>query len=191
MLAVEPLWQHCLKNGHTCDSGTTLAADDAAVRTKGQTADSYWPYNDSLGAGTEPEPAAATQATWYTAGTIDTPLAHDGIEQLLEQALAAGLPVILAIELTSQFDQPTGQGEIALPPLTAPVGDCHAVLAVGAATNNDGTSRRLLVRNTWGPGWGAGGYGWLPLDYLIAFAVQAAAIDPTSLEASQPGMGGP
>jgi len=191
MLAVEPLWQYCLKNGHTSHGGTTLAASDAAVRGKGQTADSYWPYNDSLGAGTEPEPATATQATWYTADTIDIRLAHDGIEQLIELALAAGLPVMLVIELTRQFEQPARQGEIAVPPLTARVGDYHAVLAVGAATNDDGTSRRLLVRNSWGSGWGAGGYGWLPLDYLIAFAVQAAAIDPTSLAASQPGTGGP
>lgn len=105
---------------------------------------------------------------------------------LLENALHAELPVILVIELTSEFEHPTPTGEIAIPPLTAPVSDYHAILALGAATNAAGTERRLLVRNTWGPGWGAGGYGWLPLDYLIAFAVQAAAIDPTSLAAAQP-----
>ena len=184
LLAVEPLWQHCLRNGHASQSGTTLAAAGAAVRAKGQTAESCWPYNDILGIGTEPEPADATKATWYTAGTIDTPLAHDGIEFLIEEALAAGLPLVLVIELTPQFERPTPLGEIAVPPLTAPVGDYHAVLAVGSATDDDETSRRLLIRNTWGPGWGAGGYGWLPLDYLISFAVQAAAIDPTSLAAT-------
>jgi hypothetical protein len=190
MLAVEPLWQYCLKNGNTTDSGTTLTAGEEAVRAKGQTAASYWPYNDSLGSGTEPEPAAATDATWYTAGIIGMRLAHDGIEQLTELALAGGLPVILVIELTQQFEQPTHQGEIAVPPLNAPDGDYHAVLVVGAATSDDGTSRRLLIRNSWGPGWGAGGHGWLPLDYLIAFARQAAAIDPTSLAMSSSNNGG-
>lgn len=184
LLAVEPLWQHCIHNGQASQSGTTLTAAGAAVRARGQSAESCWPYNDTLGAGTEPEPAAAAKAAWYTAGTIGTPLAHDGIEFLIEEALAAGLPLVLVIELTPQFEWPTPHGEIAVPPLTVPVGDYHAVLAVGAATNDEGTSRRLLIRNSWGPGWGADGYGWLPLDYLIAFAVQAAAIDPTSLAAS-------
>lgn len=181
MLAVEPLWQHCLDNGQAGHGGTTLTAGGEAVQAKGQTAEVWWPYNDTLGAGTEPEPAAATQATWYTAKTIPTPLAHDGIEDLIEDALVLGLPLILVIELTREFENATADGEISPPALTAPVGDYHAVLVLGAATGTDGASRRLLIRNTWGRGWGAGGYGWLPLDYLIAFAVQAATIDPTSL----------
>src|SRR5215813_10315164 len=73
MLAVEPLWQHSLRSGRASPNGTTLAAGKAAVRAKGQTTEPYWPYNDTLGAGTEPEPATATQAAWYTAGTIGTP----------------------------------------------------------------------------------------------------------------------
>jgi hypothetical protein len=180
-LAVEPLWQHCLQNGHAGHSGTTLTAGATAVQANGQTPENSWPYNETLGAGTEPEPAAATSADWYTAGVVDAPLAHDGVEVLIEDALGAGLPLILVVELTRQFEQPTAEGEISTPPLTAPVGDYHAVLVVGAATNHDGTNRRLLIRNSWGSGWGAGGYGWLSLDYLVAFAVQAATIDPTTL----------
>lgn len=185
MLAVEPLWQHCLNNGHASHNGTTLAAGSDALAVKGHTLEPCWPYNDSLGAGTEPEPATATQAIWYKAAAVDAPLAHDGIEELADDALAAGLPLVLVVELTQEFEQPTTNGEIALPALTAPVGDYHAVLAVGAATDPGGTNRRLLIRNSWGPAWGAGGYGWLPLDYLIAFAVQAAAIDPSSFAAAQ------
>lgn len=186
ILAVEPLWQHCLNKGHAGHNGTTLAAGGDALAAKGQTVEGCWPYNDTLGAGTEPEPAAATHATWYSAVTVEVPLAHDSIEELVDDALAAGLPVVMIIEITHEFETPSAPGEITLPALTAPVGDYHAVLAVGAATNPAGTSRRLLVRNTWGPGWGAGGYGWLPLDYLIAFAVQAAALDPASLSTAQP-----
>lgn len=186
MLAIEPLWQHCLNRGSAGHRGTTLAAAGTALQTKGQTAETCWPYNHALGAGTEPEPRGATAAAWYTGAIVDTPLAHDGIEALVEDALAAELPVILVIEVTAEFEQAAPSGEIAVPALMAPVGDYHAILALGAATNSAGSQRRFLVRNTWGPGWGAGGYGWLPLDYLIAFAVQAATVDPTSLAATPP-----
>ncbi|MGH2706340.1 MAG: C1 family peptidase [Actinomycetota bacterium] len=190
MLATEPLWQHCLHHGGAGHGGTTLAAGGAALEVKGQTVETCWPYNQSLGDGTEPEPASAATAPWYRGTTIDTPLSHDGIETLVEDALAAELPVILVIELTKEFNYPALDGEITVPLLTAPASDYHAILAVGAATNAAGTQRRLLVRNSWGSGWGAGGYGWLPLDYLIAFAVQAAAIDPTSLAVTPPSGGG-
>jgi C1A family cysteine protease len=38
----------------------------------------------------------------------------------------------------------------------------HAVLAVGY----DDAEQRLLVRNSWGDGWGQGGYFTLPYAYL-------------------------
>ncbi len=152
MLAVEPVWQHCVRSGHAGHGGTTLDVGRAAVAAKGQTADSYWPYNDALGAGTEDDPAAVTRASWYKAGSFEVALVHDGIEPLLEDALAAGLPLVLIIELTREFEEPTAQGEIATPPVAAPLGDYHAVVTMGAATNTDGTSRRLLIRNTWGLG---------------------------------------
>ncbi|MXW41512.1 MAG: hypothetical protein F4X48_05455 [Acidimicrobiia bacterium] len=69
-----------------------------------------------------------------------------------------------------------------VPPLAAPQGSYHAVLVVGARTHE--RVRTLLVRNSWAPGWGAGGYGWLPLDYLISFGALAGAIDPSSFASS-------
>lgn len=180
-LAVEPLWQHCINAGVAGHDGTTLHAVTDAVTGTGQTIETIWPYNATLGTGTEPTPATATAGSFNTAEVFDVPLAHDGIEQHLEDALVAGLPVIVILEVTAQLEMPDADGEIDIPALTAPVGDYHAVTAVGAATNPGGTARRLLIRNSWGPGWGAGGYGWLPYDYLVNFAVQAGAVDPTTL----------
>lgn len=178
---MEPLWQHCVHAGTAGHDGTTLRAITDAIEHTGQPLEAIWPYNDTLGAGTEPAPAAAATTTFNTAGLFGVPLAHDGIEQDLETTLTAGLPVIVVLEITSEFENPDADGEIDVPSLSSPVNDYHAVTAVGAATNAAGDSRRLLVRNSWGPGWGAGGYGWLPYDYLVAFAVQAAAIDPQKL----------
>lgn len=181
VLAVEPLWQYCVHVGAASHDGTTLHAVVAAAGAAGQTLETAWPYNSTLGAGTEPPPATATVGSFRTAELFDVPLAHDGLEEHLEDALAVGMPVVVVLEITAEFENPSADGEIDVPPLTAPVSDYHAVTAVGAETNAVGTVRRLLIRNSWGPGWGAGGYGWLPYDYLVAFAVQAAAVDPTTL----------
>lgn len=180
-LSVEPLWQHCVQAGAAGHDGTTLRAIADAIEHTGQPLETLWPYNDTLGPGTEPTPAAARAATFNTADLFYVPLAHDGIDDDLEATLTAGLPVIVVLEITSEFENPRADGEIDVPALSAPINDYHTVTAVGAATNAAGDSRRLLIRNSWGPGWGAGGYGWLPYDYLVAFAVQAAAVDPRTL----------
>jgi hypothetical protein len=180
-LAVEPLWQHCVYAGTASHDGTTLWAIADAVGHTGQTLETIWPYDDTLAAGTEPTPAAAIAGKFNTADLFDVPLVHDGIETNIEETLAVGLPVIVVVEITDEFENPSADGEIEVPSLRAPINDYHAITAVGAATNRAGTARRLLIRNSWGPGWGAGGYGWLPYDYLVAFAAQAAAIDPRTL----------
>jgi len=179
--AVEPLWQHCVHAGTAGTGGTTLEAIADAIEITGQPLDTVWPYDDTLGAGTEPTPATAAADVFNTADLFEVPLANDGIEDDVEAMLAAGLPIILVVEITAEFEHPGVDGEIQVPALVSPASEYHAVIAVGAATNSTGDSRRLLIRNSWGAGWGAGGYGWLPYDYLVAFAVQAAAVDPQSL----------
>lgn len=179
-LAVEPLWNHCLYAGAAGANGTTLRATGNALDAQGQPTAAAWPYNPTLGAGTETAPASAHTDPWYLATLVDVPLAHDGIEDNIELVLANSCPVVVVVELTDEFENPDPAGEIAVPALTSPVGDFHSVLAVGVATKPGG-DRRLLVQNSWGPGWGAGGFGWLPLDYLVSFADEAALVDPTTL----------
>ena len=183
-LTPEPLWAHCMQSGRVSPLGTTMAAVGDALAELGQPPLSVWPYNPGLGVGTEMPPAAAAIASWYKTQAIELPLAHDGIEDLLEDVLASSVPVVVVIEVTAEFENAAATGEISVPSLRSPVGDYHAVVALGAATNADTTLRRVLIHNTWGDGWGAGGYGWLPLDYLIAFSVQAAILDPASLQVS-------
>lgn len=181
LLAVEPLWQHCVDSGQGGPQGTSIRAASEGLAQRGQPLELHWPYNAALGEKSEPDPGGVESVDWHGADMLDLPLAHDGVEDLIEEALALGLPVVLLVEQTDEFDFPGSDGEIAVPPINCPVGDYHAIVAVGAATSVDGNTRRLLIRNSWGVGWAAGGYGWMPLDYLVAFAVQAAALNPNSM----------
>ncbi len=180
-LAVEPVWQHCVDHGRGDHNGTTIADASNAMDERGQPSEATWPYDGTLGADTEPDPPATANVDWHCANVLDVPIAHDGVEDLIELALAAEFVVVLLIELTHEFENPDLDGEIAVPIITSALGDYHGVVVVGAATSADGLTRRLLVRNSWGPGWGAGGYGWIPIDYLTAFAVQAAVLDPRTM----------
>lgn len=180
-LAVEPVWQHCVDRKRGDYNGTTIANAAAAMDDRGQPSESTWPYDDTLGAGTQPDPPATANVDWHCANMLDVPIAHDGVEDLIELALAAEFVIVLLIELTHEFENPAPDGEIAVPLITSPLGDYHAVVVVGAATSADRVTRRLLIRNSWGRGWGAGGYGWIPLEYLTAFAVQAAVLDPRTM----------
>ena len=156
--------------------GGMLLEDGAhALRESGQPPLADWPWNPHLGVNTEDPPTAVGNPPWQQATAAELGLAHDGIEDDIEDALAAGHPVILIVEVTAEFDDAGPDGSIDVPDIRSPEGDYHAVLVVGAATHAE-LGRRLLIRNSWGPYWGAGGYGWLPLDYLVDNALQAAVL---------------
>lgn len=180
VLAVEPIWQHCIDAGTASATGTSLAAAGDALSATGQVVELLWPYDATLGDGTEPTPAGVKVTDFRTASVVSVPLQHDGIEEPVEQALALGLAVALVVEVTQEFEDAPG-AEIQVPSLSAPLGDYHAVLAVGVATDHAAGRRRLLIRNSWGTWWGRAGHAWLPLEYLIAHAVDAAVIDPGTL----------
>lgn len=173
--APEAVWWRCAGLGQTTPQGVLLDHAGDALADVGQPAAAAWRYNPALGYGTEEPPAACGTPPWRQATWREVPLAHDGVEDAVEDLLAVSRPVVLVIEVTDQFERPHPDGHVDVPPIVTPAGDYHAVLAVGAATDPV-RGRRLLVRNSWGLTWAAGGYAWLPLAYLIAFAAQAAVV---------------
>ena len=182
-LAPDDLWSSCVMSGTASREGTTLDAVADALRTVGQPSLVDWPFNTTIGHGADQVSSAAQASIWYQAELAPVSVANDGIEDAIEDLLAAGLAVTLIIEITTEFEQAAPDGTIEVPPLTAPQGAYHAVLVVGARTH--GQDRALLIRNSWGLGWGAGGYGWLPTDYLIAFGARAGAIDLSSFSSGK------
>jgi C1A family cysteine protease len=76
----------------------------------------------------------------------------------------------------SSYTQASSTGKIPYPTTGEKIVGGHAVVAVGYDDNlkikNNITGATeykgaLLIRNSWGTGWGSNGYGWLPYEYVL------------------------
>lgn len=81
--------------------------------------------------------------------------------------LAAGHPVVLTLGVVPAAWYHDGDTVDAAPKAKTPGN--HAVLAVGSL---DGPER-LIVKNSWGPDWGDGGYGFVTRRYYDEYALRA------------------
>jgi C1A family cysteine protease len=151
--------------GWTGDTGSYLRTAIKAVAAFGIPPEQYWPYViDKF----EEEPTAflyafATnyQALNYT--RLDPP-GSSGKDTLaaVKKTLASGLGVVFGFSVYSSL---TNAGDIPFPTENDKLTGGHAVMAVGY-DDDHGQSGALLIRNSWGPGWGFDGYGYLPYEYI-------------------------
>ena len=84
----------------------------------------------------------------------------------MKQCLASGFPFVLGFTVYESFESPTvaKTGVMPMPEPGEKVLGGHAVMAVGY---NDASST-LIVRNSWGTGWGQKGYFEMPYEYADA-----------------------
>lgn len=84
------------------------------------------------------------------------------------QLLAQKVPVEIAIEVRQSFESAPG-GRVPMPgtPQADPVLGGHAIVLAGYQDDPSAPGGGWAVfRNSWGTGWGDGGYGYLPYEYL-------------------------
>lgn len=163
----------------TGDTGAFLRSTIGAMVLFGVPPEEYWPY---VIADFDKEPSAFCYAFAQNFQAInyyrlDPPgMKRADLLERIKTNLAVGLPSMFGFTVYSSYTQAGSSGMIPYPaPGERTVGG-HAVVAVGfddkkkIQNNSPGTKATvgaLLIRNSWGTGWGEDGYGWLPYDYVL------------------------
>ena len=172
-LAPEAIWASCCALGQTTSAGVLLTDAGAALHSTGQPSLANWPFDDSLGFDTEDAPASAVSGEWHRGQLAVLTVEGDGDEDGIEDALERKQAVVIVVGVTDSLYFPD-RGVVS-PVIGQSTYGYHAVTAVGASTHPL-LGRCLLIKNSWGAGWGLGGYAWLPLTYLIHYGAQACCV---------------
>ncbi|MGN8547199.1 C1 family peptidase [Bradyrhizobium sp. 13971] len=141
--------------------GATLSKMLEAIHLDGQPEEIGWPYLSATptdaGSWMPPEQVGAL----YRRNGKTPGITFDAIAD----EIANGHPVILLTMLSRSFFRPSSDGIVHPETAENPEPERrHAVIGVGHGTA-DG-HRAILVRNSWGAGWGLGGYAWLTEAFL-------------------------
>lgn len=162
----------------TGDTGAFLRTTTGAMVLFGVPPEEYWPY---IIADFDKEPSAFCYAFAQNYQTIkyfrlDPPVTQkDVLLKRVKTLIAHGLPSMFGFTVFNSIGQAGNDGKIPYPCPGEKIAGGHAVVAIGYDDKmkiknticRKGTTGALLIRNSWGAGWGDNGYGWLPYDYVL------------------------
>jgi C1A family cysteine protease len=151
----ERVIEHTVKH----DAGAMLRDGIKTLAKQGVCPEKLWPYVIKRFAN-KPAPACYTQARQHTISSYQRLASTDE----MRSCLAGGYPFVFGFTVYESFESATvaRTGVLNLPKKSERVIGGHAVCAVGY----DDTSRRFIVRNSWGTDWGKKGYFTMPYAYL-------------------------
>ncbi|MBS2966923.1 C1 family peptidase [Actinocrinis puniceicyclus] len=155
------------------DSGAQIRDGIKSIASLGVCPETEWPYDDTpplTDGGPWPAQARAGQRPpkgCYQDALNTKAVSYHRVLPSLDQlkgCLATGFPFVFGFTVYESFEsQEVAQsGDVPMPALGERALGGHAVLAAGY----DDATERFLVRNSWGPSWGQGGYFTMPYAYL-------------------------
>lgn len=157
------------------DTGAYLRSTMAAMTLFGVPPEKYWPY---VIEDYDKEPTAFCysfaqnyQAIQYV--RLDPiNVTGENLLKTIKVNLAANIPSMFGFTVYSSIYN-VDKGKIPYPSSGDSIVGGHAIMAVGyddsmVITNADNkTIGAILIRNSWGTGWGDAGYGFLPYNYIL------------------------
>ncbi|HUI41853.1 MAG TPA: C1 family peptidase [Terriglobia bacterium] len=170
--------------GWTGDTGANLRNTMAALAFFGVPPEKYFPYATDKNK-FDVEPPGFVYATggnykstrYFCHDTFGAKKSQAEILASVKLYLAHQIPSMFGFYGFPSFTDPTNvKGGIPYPSPGEQAVWGHAVAAVGYDDNlkiknlnsQKETTGALLIRNSWGAGWGDKGYGWLPYDYVLS-----------------------
>ena len=153
------------RTGDRRDRRFRLGRDDSRWHQKrggaGRPPETDWPYDITLFA-VEPPPSAYADAASHKLLQYQRVLPR--LNQI-KSCLAAGFPFVFGFTVYESFesDAVAATGVVPMPGTSESVLGGHAVMAAGY----DDSQMRLIVRNSWGSGWGQAGYFTMPYAYVL------------------------
>ncbi len=155
----------------TGDTGAFLRTTMKAMVLFGTPPEEYWKYNIPR-FDDEPPAFCYAFASNYRAieyYRLDPPgTTKSDLLNRIKQYIAGGFPSMFGFTVYNSIDQVGADGKIPYPSPGDKVVGGHAIDAVGYddQLKIGKLKGALLIRNSWGVGWGDKGYGWLPYAYV-------------------------
>jgi len=167
--------------GFEGDSGAYLRTAMAALALFGVPPEKHWPYTDDpVEFDRDPPPfvyslAANYQSTIYFCyDPFGSETDSAKLVTRLKQGIARKIPAMFGFYGFDSFGYSENAGEIPFPGNEETAQWGHAVVLCGYddskkirnTLTGDTTTGAFEIRNSWGPEWGDGGYGWIPYKYV-------------------------
>jgi hypothetical protein len=156
-----PMFLYAQQVQGDCSAGTAIEDDLDIMKAQGiDTAADYEPMEQDLDCATQPSPQNLAVAAHYKILDYENPDLSDPKAAIMQE-LSAGRPVVLGIEVYSNFMNADSQSYLIGAPSPGDYSEGgHGITAFKYDANG------VWILNSWGTSWGLGGWGELSWDFI-------------------------